>query len=379
MRELDTRYGKLAFPDYDQDTIGQFLETYGEWAWLEVEFLAEQLPPAARVLDVGAFVGTFGLGIAQAGDVSFVCAVEGNQAVVPVLRTNLDSLLPARHLVVDSLVAPGSGTYQGAPTEPGNVGSMSFRPTVGDVGAPGATATVGLPGLRAAHGPFDLVKLDVEGMELDLLRDDALLVSEDDSTTALWVECNDTRQSLEVAELLIGRGRPVHVVSFPVTNPTAHRTTDQPIYPFACEAGLFVGTGVPELSGRLRDVGCRLEPVTSSEQLRRFLWQTPRWGDRDWLELSRHELVALLGHAVHGEDLGSYLMADLESTKLPPRGEREGLLEDTLAEMQTFAFAQAATAAREARRADAAERSAAHLQSRVLALLAGEGVPLVDP
>ena len=58
--EVETRYGTLSLPDVEADIVGRYLSRYGEWGWDEVRFVAGTLPSeGARVLDVGAFVGTF--------------------------------------------------------------------------------------------------------------------------------------------------------------------------------------------------------------------------------------------------------------------------------------------------------------------------------
>src|SRR5262249_13988082 len=69
--EIVTRYGVLTVPNTSTDVIGRFLARYGEWAWDEVSFLAPLLPNGAHVLDVGAFVGTFGLGLALRRELGF--------------------------------------------------------------------------------------------------------------------------------------------------------------------------------------------------------------------------------------------------------------------------------------------------------------------
>jgi hypothetical protein len=64
---IDTRYGRLAATGH-QDIVGRFLMRCGEWAWDETSFVASVLPENARVLDIGAFLGTSGprLGVTRA-------------------------------------------------------------------------------------------------------------------------------------------------------------------------------------------------------------------------------------------------------------------------------------------------------------------------
>src|SRR5262245_55126055 len=84
----ESRYGPIAIPEAEHDIIGQFITRYGEWAWDEVGFVASVLRDGARVLDAGAFVGTFGLGLAQRRQLDFLCLVEANSTITPFLRQN---------------------------------------------------------------------------------------------------------------------------------------------------------------------------------------------------------------------------------------------------------------------------------------------------
>lgn len=86
---IDTRYGKLKVPDLKHDLIGRFLDYYGEWAFNEVRFCASLLEDGARVLDIGAFIGTFGLGVALLRRLNSLCVVEGNSELIPFLDANI--------------------------------------------------------------------------------------------------------------------------------------------------------------------------------------------------------------------------------------------------------------------------------------------------
>ncbi len=308
---VETRYGLLRVPEGPDDVIGRFLRRYGEWAWDESRFVAGTLPDSgARVLDVGAFVGTFGLGTALQGRLGFLCAVEANGAVAPLLSDNIKRNCPVPAVVVEALVGwPGLEATEGR-SKPGNIGSMSFAVAQagGDQGAvaPPPPRVVTLAGLRAEHGDFDLVKLDVEGMELDILRGDADHLAQ--GTTSLWVECNEDPRSLAVAELLLSWGLDLHYFAFPAHNPDNLRGDPVPIFPFAYEAGLLAAPRVaPVLDEVLRSHRCILRPVTCLDDVKNALWRTPRWGAPEWVGARPEELAALATHWVLGEGYETYL------------------------------------------------------------------------
>src|SRR3954447_6799914 len=161
--ELNTRYGRLVIPDAEHDLIGRFLARYGEWAWLEAAFVASAIADGARVLDIGAFAGTFGLGLAQLRPMEFLCFVEANPDIVPLLERNvMQTSCPS--LVLQALVAASASATRIGHSDPANLGSMSFV-TNENPAAPGAVQALTLADLRAQYGSFDLMKLDVEGME----------------------------------------------------------------------------------------------------------------------------------------------------------------------------------------------------------------------
>jgi len=308
---VETRYGSLAVPELKDDVIGRFLARYGEWAWDEARFVASILPDQdARVLDIGAFVGTFGLGLSRTLDLGFLCAVEANEEVAPLLKENLDLNGPVQSAVLEGVVAwPGAVVGPGRSVQ-GNAGSLSFAEVTGparDQAAPNVPSRVlTLPDLRKEYGPFDLVKLDVEGMELGVLRSDSEFLSL--GQTSIWAECNEDPHSLAVAELLLSWGLDLYYFAFPSYNPDNLRGDPEPIFPFAYEAGLLAAPKtVPKLDEEFKEHRCILKRIDSLEDVKDALWRTPRWGYRDWIGLGREELVSLAVHRLRGETLDDYL------------------------------------------------------------------------
>src|SRR5271165_726078 len=126
MPEIATRYGRLSVADTASDMIGRCLLRYGEWAQLEIRFVASAIrSPTARICDIGAFVGTFGLGLAQLRSLSGLVFVEPNGSVTPMLRTNARLAWGIEPIVVEAAIGvPADGHT--ANFAPGNLGSFSF-------------------------------------------------------------------------------------------------------------------------------------------------------------------------------------------------------------------------------------------------------------
>jgi len=309
MRDLPTRYGVLSVPNAADDVIVRFLQRYGEWGWDETCFIADNLRDGARVADIGAFLGTFGLGLAKQRRLGFVCFVETNSTLMPLLARNVERNCEAQSAVIEAAIAPaGAELTEGVYCE-GNLGSLSYAsraraPGSRTVGAP--VETKDLAALRVQFGEFDLIKIDVEGLELDILRGE--LASLVESRAALWIEANEDPETIELAATLIEAGMNVHYFAFSSFNPDNFRSDERPIFPFAYEAGLYASVGAPPvLSEALRAHKPIFTKIRNRDDLARALWATPRWGMAQWVGRTLPEVVALAGRELRGEVFANFL------------------------------------------------------------------------
>jgi FkbM family methyltransferase len=351
MPELETRYGRLTVPDADTDVIGRFLARYGEWAWCEASFVASVLKDGARVLDVGAFAGTFGLGLALSRHLGFLCFVEANPVVSRLLEGNVAGKTACPIKVVEAMVAGPQARPRLGRCEPGNLGSMSFSldGDGADVG-PAPALAVTLADLRTAHGPFELIKLDVEGMELEVLQADADHLAS--GRTMLWIECNEEPGSLDVARLLLSWNLDLYYFAFPSYNPDNFNGDPEAVFPLAFEAGILAAPMTrPTLTMDLQVQGCILRPVRSVGDLKDAMWRTPRWGMPEWEgATSRQELAALAGRSLRGESFETFLQGPGPASTIWQRLETtEAALR--IAETLAIERLQEATAERERREA----------------------------
>jgi FkbM family methyltransferase len=292
----------------EQDLISLFLTRYGEWADLEVKFVSEVIADDISVADIGAYLGTFGLGLGMRRRLGQVHFVEANCVVVPLLRSNVERNCRAIFSVSEALVAPRGTKSTSGFSEIGNCGRTVFNsdPPTSDVRiltAPSKCMT--LEELRRQHGDFGLVKLDVEGMELGILESDAEHIKA--GTTIIWCECNEHTSSLSLASFLLEIQRSVYYFAYPAFNTGNFKGDTAPIFPFAFESGLLAMPDDRKLTFDARSHGCFLIRVDCVEDLRRALWRTPRWAPKEWWSALPEEIVAEATRLIRGETYEKFL------------------------------------------------------------------------
>lgn len=305
---IQTVYGPLSVPDWPDDLIVRTLRNQGEWGFCEAELLAPLVRPEDRIWDVGAFLGTFGLGLIgrMAASPAKLVAVEPNEALHAHLTANLATGVDCPAAVVTDAVAGAHGklSLRSGATGP-NAGANAYE----HVSAPAAEGVDAktLWQLRAEHGDYDLLKLDVEGMENEILRGDSEFIRQ--KRPVIWTECNEDVSSIAVLETLVWAGYTPLYLAFPAFRSAPSDDRSPPPYPMAYEAALLAAPPdrLDLVTGRVAGEEIIAEPVMTSYDLRKALWRTPRWAMAEWTGLSRPELVALLGRQYRGEELGRFL------------------------------------------------------------------------
>lgn len=169
------RYGSMFY--YANDAfIGKSLENYGEWAQIELDFMLDFLSPGATVVDVGAYVGThtlaFADAVSSAGKVysfepilSSWCALRANVEINDLSQVSVHQVgLGARNERLEFSSYYPSGTVENY----GSMGSVACAEPGVRISATEDVQITRLDDMQLAA--CDLIKVDVEGMELDVLR-----------------------------------------------------------------------------------------------------------------------------------------------------------------------------------------------------------------
>lgn len=309
---FSTIYGQISTPDWNDDLIVKSLRLYGEWAFTEQRLIASLIRQGDSLWDVGAFLGTFGIGAAQESleKPSRIVAIEPSSELYPHVLENLRHNAPCTFEIAPFAVASETGWLSPrSGTGSGNAGAVSYETALdGQESIADRVEGRTLKDLRASFGNYDVLKLDVEGMENAAVRGDIEYIKQ--NQPVIWAECNENSSSLLLLEALCWLGYDPLYVAFPAFRSTNFNGSSEVIYPMAYEAVLLAAP-----ADRLRKFNREVEgedvivrDVRTSFDLRKALWSTPRWSMLEWTKLSRPELIALLGRHVRGESLEGFMV-----------------------------------------------------------------------
>ncbi|MEX0923202.1 MAG: FkbM family methyltransferase [Rhodovibrionaceae bacterium] len=197
VRVKQTRHGVMAYNKNDI-YVGRALDLYGEHTELELQALGKLIPAGGTVIDVGANIGVHSVFFAKTvGPQGRVLAFEPQRHAFQLLAANaaLNGLSNLR--IERAAVGPCGGEIHVPDLDPAatsNFGGVSVN-AKGD-GEP--VAMIALDSLDL--GRCDLIKIDVEGLEIEVLqgaRDTVVL-----HAPLLYVENDRQEHSAKLIALL---------------------------------------------------------------------------------------------------------------------------------------------------------------------------------
>lgn len=211
----DARYGRVLYNRFDI-YIGRSLELYGEWSEGEISLFQQLLEPGMIAVDAGANIGTHTLALARiVGPKGAVLAFEPQRIVFQTLAANaaLNSLTNVscqQRALGDAL-----GLVRVPPLDYAKSNNFGGLP-LGEGWATGETVEViRIDDLNLAV--CHLIKIDVEGMELEVLRGAAATIER--CQPALYVEIDRAEKRDEVLRWLDAQGYVVFGHEVPLYNP----------------------------------------------------------------------------------------------------------------------------------------------------------------
>lgn len=209
-----TRHGPLLY--FAQDAyIGASLREYGEFSELEFDMLRQLLRPGDVVVEAGANIGALTIPIARAvGPTGAVYAIEAQRRVFQVLCANV-ALSGLPHVrTLHAAVTVGAVPLLVPELDyaaPNNFGGISLATSgAGEPVQPLAIDDLDLPACR-------LIKVDVEGMELEVLKSARATIAR--CRPLLYVENDRRDKSPPLLELIRSYGYRMWWHAPPLYNP----------------------------------------------------------------------------------------------------------------------------------------------------------------
>lgn len=208
-----TKYGLMAYNPNDI-YVGKSLDQLGEYCPGELELMTRMLQPGACVIDAGANLGALTVPLAKhVGPSGYVVAIEPQPNCFYTLCANivLNDLNNVRavHAVA---VGPDADTSEPEwipmldPSQAQNFAAYSI-----DMWGDHRKQLTGMPVRRLRLSELglsrmDLIKLDIEGMEQEVLADLANCKQFIESRPVLYVENNQEGKQVPLLEYIIGLG-----------------------------------------------------------------------------------------------------------------------------------------------------------------------------
>jgi FkbM family methyltransferase len=236
---ITTRYGEFNIIDTDSVISGS-LRLYGEWAQHEIDLLAYFIRPGSVVVDAGAFIGTHTRAFsALVGATGKVLAFEPRQVAFAILFENA-KLAPDNNIcVINSALGATQNSVmvqnQRIDTKV-NYGASKLEALKNqeDAGEKVTIATLDVYTLER----LDFLKIDVEGMELDVLKGSKETIKR--CRPIIFAECNSLEASAPIIEWCREENYQICGVLSPAYNQHNYAGNTKNIYGAAQETGMLL-------------------------------------------------------------------------------------------------------------------------------------------
>jgi FkbM family methyltransferase len=256
-RLREGRYGYYLYNFHD-DTIGRAVELYGEWAEAECALLRPYLREGDVVLDVGSNIGTHMLFFASVvGPGGRVYAFEPQHEIFQIMAGNaaLNGLRNVR--AIRAAVGDQHGELSYAVPDyamPDNFAAFSFTSPRTTEGVQETAAVITIDELELQRA--DLIKIDVEGMELPVLRGAEQTLAR--CRPVIYAENTDAGRSVHVATWLLERGYRIYWHIAQAYNANNFAAEEENIFGSATEPNILC---IPAGDERVPDLPQLVDPA----------------------------------------------------------------------------------------------------------------------
>lgn len=232
---IQSRYGDFYILT-DEDLISDSLRRYGEWAQQEIDLLRAFISPGDTVVDAGAYLGTHTRAFSErVGPDGLVYGFEPNPGSFSVLQRNAQAA-PMNNIHLFNL-GIGAMSESRALYVDDSLHNRASATMTGRADLDVATVRVrALDDMGIAR--VNLMKVDVEGMELQLLRGAEQTITRDNPI--IFLEINSLAGSLGFLPWAEQHDYLAYGVNVAAFNPDNHAQAEANVFGSAREAGLLL-------------------------------------------------------------------------------------------------------------------------------------------
>ncbi|MEM9097059.1 MAG: FkbM family methyltransferase [Pseudomonadota bacterium] len=252
-RLVEGRHGRFLINPRDT-VIGRSLAVYGEYSEEECVVLCQILAPGGVAIEVGTNIGALTVPLAHhLGPDGLLYAMEPQPLIFQQLAANL-ALNDLVNVAAMNMAIGRESAWIGMARLDPEIEINSGGVPLDQISSQGEMVRVQIARLDDVIDPprLDLIKIDVEGMELDVLEGGAALIQR--FRPVLYLECNQSASEILIPKLAeLGYKAWWHVP--PLFNPENHAGRAEDVFPNTYSFNLlcFPEENAPKVEG--------LEPV----------------------------------------------------------------------------------------------------------------------
>lgn len=274
MSIVTTRYGQFRIIEAD-NFISKSLKEYGEWAQQEIDFLLHFIKLGDSVADVGAFIGTHSRAFSGAvGAKGTVYAFEPRNDIFNILLENVELSSIKNIKIFQCALGNEHREFKISeilPNLKNNFGSFSLN-ALRNLNGTGIELRT-LDEFRIVH--LDFIKIDVEGMEIDVLLGGEATISRD--RPVIFAEVNSLQGGVPLLQWCVSHQYLMFCALHPAYNQNNFAGNSANFFSNAIEVGALL---VPqeEISKHTAWIHSQqLVPTTSPDDIALVLLHKPQY------------------------------------------------------------------------------------------------------
>lgn len=307
-----TQYGEMVFPNNDT-VIGKSMQLYGEWAGIELAELARFISTGDTVLDVGGCYGTHAIAFASmVGQEGRVITFEGSDKNFEILRRNVAASVLSTTIEPNlAIISASSNDFFDLKQNKTNSGAsqlISADQEITEVSRNGITLD------EMSFNRVDFIKIDVEGMEQQVLLGAQKLISK--FSPVIFFEVNTIAGALAAISALQGHDYQFFGTATPAYNTQNIFGNRENIFGLAMECGIFAIPAHCQEHIQTAQVDLNFPQIRAADDIALLLLQKPQYFSEVLLETSSAKTLEVPVGATYKHDVSATIKLEERLAKL---------------------------------------------------------------